>query len=292
MKKILMGFVALGMAASFTACNNCADKSCAKTAVDSVSSVYGAYVGTMINSELNRSQKLSQADKEAFLRGLQVIFGAKPDENTLIGMQVATQMSRELAQMEEQGITVDRAAVVNNFKTAFLTDSIELNTMDQTGSEFRDLYQRAMAQVEAAKQAQNTENAEEAAAETAAAEEFIAKFKAEHPNAQTTGSGLTYVIEAEGEGDKPANDANVVVNYTGKHTDGTVFDSSEGRGPASFNLQGVISGFREGLMLLGKGGKATLVMPAELAYGSAGTPDGSIKPNETLIFEVELIDIK
>lgn len=291
MKKILTGIVALGMAASFTACNNCADNSCAKTAADSISAAYGSYVGTMINSELSRYQEISSADKEAFLRGLQIVFSVEYNEHSLTGMQVATQMSKELAQMKEQGIDIDRAAVVNSFKAAFLSDSIKVSTMDQTGNNFRELYQRAMDQIQAAKDAENAENTEDAE-EKASDEDFIATFKAENPNAQTTESGLTYVIEAEGEGDKPANDANVVVNYTGKHTDGTVFDSSEGRGPASFNLQGVISGFREGLMLLGKGGKATLVMPSELAYGSVGTPDGSIKPNETLIFEVELIDIK
>ncbi len=285
-----MGVAALGMVASFTACDKCADNSCApKTAADSISSVYGAYVGTMVNTELTRYQKLSRAEKEAFLRGMQIVFGAETNENTLTGMQIATQMSKEIGQMQEQGLTIDRVAVMNNFKAAFLEDSIEMSTLNRNNTDFREVYQRAMEQLEAA-------NAETRAAEeledAVAGETFVETFKSENANAQTSNSGLTYVIEVEGEGDKPAADANVVVNYTGKHTDGTVFDSSEGRGPASFNLQGVIPGFREGLMLLGKGGKATLVMPAELAYGATGTPDGSIKPNETLIFEVELLDIK
>lgn len=284
-----MGFAALGMIASFTACDKCADKSCAKTAADSLSSVYGAYVGTMINTEFTNYQKLSREDKESFLRGMQIVFGAENNENTLTGMQVATQMAKEIAQMQAQGITIDRVAVMNNFKAAFLTDSIETSAMNHTSIEFRSLYQRAMDQIQAAKA---EENANEEMGSSASAEEFVETFKSENPEAKTTDSGLTYLIEVEGEGDKPANDANVVVNYTGKHIDGTVFDSSEGRGPASFNLQGVVPGFREGLMLLGKGGKATLIMPSDLAYGATGTPDGSIKPNETLIFEVELLDIK
>jgi FKBP-type peptidyl-prolyl cis-trans isomerase len=56
-------------------------------------------------------------------------------------------------------------------------------------------------------------------------------------------------------------------------------------------MQGVVPGFREGLMLLGKGGKATLYIPASLAYGANGVPQAGIGPNATLIFEVELIDI-
>ena len=289
MKKILMGVAALGMVAAFSACDKCADNSCAKTAVDSVSTVYGTYVGSMLNSELSQYQSPTKADKEAFLRGLQLVMGAKDDKNTRMGMQVALQMANELNQMSEQGINIDRVAVINNFKAAFLADSVDFGKLNAVNGQFRDLYQRAVEEAQAAKAA---ENAEETAAQAVADEEFVADFIAAHPGAQTAESGLTYFVEVEGEGDKPAADATVVVNYTGKHLDGSVFDSSEGRGPATFNLQGVVRGSREGLMLLGKGGKATLVMPANLAYGANGTPDGSIKPNETLMFDVELLDIK
>lgn len=285
MKKFLLGITALGLAASFTACDKCADKSCETSAADSLSSVYGAYVGTMVNTELTNYKQITREEKEAFLRGMQIVFGTDNNENTLTGMQVATQMSKELDQMQEQGIKIDRVAVMNNFKAAFLSDSIETSAMNRNSTEFRELYQRAMDQINAAKDAEN-------GVEKVTDEEFIETFKAENPEAKTTDTGLTYLIEVEGVGDKPAADANVVVNYTGKHLDGSVFDSSEGRGPASFNLQGVVPGFREGLMLIGKGGKATLIMPADLAYGATGTPDGSIRPNETLIFEVELLDIK
>ncbi|MDE6526437.1 MAG: FKBP-type peptidyl-prolyl cis-trans isomerase, partial [Muribaculaceae bacterium] len=115
--------------------------------------------------------------------------------------------------------------------------------------------------------------------------------KAENADVRTTESGLSYLIANEGDGQHPDENATVVVNYTGKHIDGEVFDTTDGRGPATFNLQGVVPGFREGLMLLGKGGKATLYIPGKLAYGNQGQPAAGIGPNEMLIFDVELLDV-
>lgn len=123
-----------------------------------------------------------------------------------------------------------------------------------------------------------------------AGEEYVAKLRSENPNVKTTDSGLSYVIETEGVAPKPEASSTVVVNYTGKHLNGEVFDSTDGRGPATFNLQGVVPGFREGLMLLGKGGKATLYIPGALAYGPNGNQ--GIGPNEMLVFDVELLDIQ
>ncbi len=288
MKKILMGVAVLGMAAAFTACDKCADNSC-KTANDSLSTAYGEYVGSMINADFMRFDNHEKSDKEAFLRGMQIVFGADDSKNTQMGMQVALQLSGELAQMKQQGLDVDRVAVMNAFKAAFLNDSVDYGQLSVASDHFRMLYQRAI------DEAQATKEAEKAAAgevdNIKAGQEYVEKFKAENPEAKTTNNGLTYLIEVEGEAPTPAEDATVVVNYTGKHINGEVFDSTDGRGPATFNLQGVVPGFREGLMLLGKGGKATLVIPGSLAYGPNGAGN-DIQPNETLIFDVELLDIQ
>ena len=289
MKKIMMGVAALGMVAAFSSCDKCADNSC-KTANDSLSAAYGNYVGSMINADFSRFDDHSKADKEAFVRGMQIVFGADDSKNTQMGMQVALQMAGELSQMKEQGIEVDRVAVMNAFKAAFLNDSVDFGRMSASSDNFRMLYQRALNEAQAAKASES--EAAEANDNVKAGEEYVAQFKAENADAKTTDNGLTYLIEVQGENPTPAADATVVVNYTGKHINGEVFDSTDGRGPATFNLQGVVPGFREGLMLLGKGGKATLVMPGNLAYGANGTPDGSIQPDETLIFDVELFDIQ
>lgn len=244
----------------------------------------------MINADFSRFDDHSKADKEAFVRGMQIVFGADDSKNTQMGMQVALQMAGELSQMKEQGIEVDRVAVMNAFKAAFLNDSVDFGRMSASSDNFRMLYQRALNEAQAAKASES--EAAEANDNVKAGEEYVAQFKAENADAKTTDNGLTYLIEVQGENPTPAADATVVVNYTGKHINGEVFDSTDGRGPATFNLQGVVPGFREGLMLLGKGGKATLVMPGNLAYGANGTPDGSIQPDETLIFDVELLDIQ
>ena len=95
-------------------------------------------------------------------------------------------------------------------------------------------------------------------------------------------TGLAIEIIAKGDSKLPSENSNVVVKYTGKLVDGTIFDSTDKHGgaPAEFNLGRVIPGFREGLQKIGKGGKARLYIPAKLGYGNQAIP--GIPPNSTL----------
>ncbi len=107
----------------------------------------------------------------------------------------------------------------------------------------------------------------------------------------TTESGLQYKVLTQGDGAKPAATDKVTVHYHGTLIDGTVFDSSVDRGkPATFGLNQVISGWTEGLQLMGVGSKYRLFLPPNLAYGDRGA-GGAIGPNSTLIFDVELLSI-
>ena len=107
----------------------------------------------------------------------------------------------------------------------------------------------------------------------------------------TTATGLQYEVLAEGSGDSPKETEQVTVHYHGTLIDGTVFDSSVERGqPATFPVNGVIPGWVEALQLMKPGAKYKLFIPSNLAYGERGA-GGSIGPNATLIFEVELISI-
>ena len=131
---------------------------------------------------------------------------------------------------------------------------------------------------------------EMAAAKAKEMEEKIAKMA---EGATTTSSGLKYIIQKQGDGNKPHAGDRVSVHYSGYLLDGTKFDSSYDRNkPFEFSLgQGrVIKGWDEGVALLNIGTKAKFFIPANLAYGSRGA-GGVIPPNATLIFEVELLDI-
>ena len=107
----------------------------------------------------------------------------------------------------------------------------------------------------------------------------------------TLPSGLQYEIIKEGKGAKPKATDKVRVHYHGTLINGVVFDSSVERGePAEFPLNAVIPGWTEILQLMPVGSKWRVVIPSELAYGSRGAGD-VIRPNMTLIFEIELLDI-
>ncbi len=120
--------------------------------------------------------------------------------------------------------------------------------------------------------------------------DFLAS-NATQPDVKTTASGLQYKILSEGKGKMPKATDSVLVNYRGTLLDGTEFDSSYKRNePISFPLNGVIPGWTEGLQLVKEGGKIQLFIPSNLAYGARGA-GGLIGPDETLIFEVELLKI-
>ncbi|MCP4471081.1 MAG: FKBP-type peptidyl-prolyl cis-trans isomerase [Gammaproteobacteria bacterium] len=108
---------------------------------------------------------------------------------------------------------------------------------------------------------------------------------------QVTESGLQYRVITATDGAKPAGSDQVTVHYRGTLIDGTEFDSSYARGePASFGLNQVIPGWSEGVQLMNVGSKFEFVIPQALGYGERGA-GGSIGPFETLIFEVELVEI-
>jgi FKBP-type peptidyl-prolyl cis-trans isomerase len=175
----------------------------------------------------------------------------------------------------------ERAAVIKGLTAAFAGEKLNYNPEQLMPEVQRVLGGKAEVQ-----------QGKAAAKAKVAADAYFADLKKDTA-IQFTASGLGYKVTQEGDGKtKPVLTDTVKVHYTGKLTDGTVFDSSVERGePAEFPLNGVIPGWTEGLQLLSKGGKATLYIPAALGYGEAGAGD-RIPPGSALVFDVELLDVK
>ena len=153
---------------------------------------------------------------------------------------------------------------------------------DEAKKEIQEYFTKMQAEQEAA-QAQMAEvNAK-------AGRDFLEE-NGKRVEVKTTASGLQYEVLQEGSGKQPKAEDFVTVHYTGKLIDGTVFDSSVERGePATFGVTQVIPGWVEALQLMKEGAKYRLFIPSQLAYGPQGA--GPIGPNQTLIFDVELIKV-
>lgn len=183
-------------------------------------------------------------------------------------------------EQQELGIETDSDALVTGFLDTFSEKS------QFSEAELEGFIKEMSEQYQVAKQQQQTQQATENAEIGIA---FLAE-NAEREGVVATGTGLQYEVISEGDGASPTAEDTVRVHYHGTLIDGTVFDSSVDRGqPAEFPLNRVISGWTEGVQLMKVGSKYKFYIPSDLAYGPRAT--GSIKPNSTLIFEVELLDI-
>lgn len=154
----------------------------------------------------------------------------------------------------------------------------------------REEIQAALQEYQKKMQAEQMAKVQEMAKENKAkGEKFLAE-NADKDGVETTDSGLQYEVVEEGDGPKPEASDSVTVHYTGKLLNGDVFDSSRERGePVTFQLSQVIPGWTEGLQLMNEGSRYKLYIPSDLAYGPGG--NRSIGPNETLIFDVELLKV-
>ncbi len=177
---------------------------------------------------------------------------------------------------------LDMDAFVQGLGDAF-SGKAQMLTDEQVG-EILSQYQRNL------QQKQIEKHQEMSAANKKTGEEFLAANKNKE-GVVTLASGLQYKIVEEGQGQQPGPDDTVKVHYTGSLINGEVFDSSVERGqPVSFPVNGVIAGWTEALQLMPVGSKWQLFIPADLAYGANG--NRTIGPNETLLFDVELLDIE
>lgn len=198
-----------------------------------------------------------------------------------LGASLGRYMQNSLEEQKAIGVNLDKAQLLAGVQDAFNGKS------KMTDAEVEETLRQFEGQV---KQAAEKKMKAEAEAQEKAGADFRANF-AKEKGVVKTKSGLLYKVEKEGTGAAPKATDTVVVNYIGTLADGTEFDNSYKRGePLTIPLNGVIKGWTEGLVNVKKGGKIKLVIPADLAYGENGVP--GIPANSTLVFDVELLDIK
>ena len=176
---------------------------------------------------------------------------------------------------------------IDDFAQA-IKDVISGSELKVDNAEAQTLVQNFFQEQEAKQQAAA---AEAGKAAKAAGEAFLAE-NGKKDGIVTLPSGLQYQVLKEGNGKKPSSTDQVVCHYEGTLIDGTVFDSSYQRNqPATFGLNQVIPGWTEGVQLMQEGAKYRFFIPYKLAYGERGA-GAQIPPFATLVFDVELIEVK
>ncbi|MGJ8663355.1 MAG: FKBP-type peptidyl-prolyl cis-trans isomerase [Marinicella sp.] len=210
-------------------------------------------------------------------------------ENGQINYKIGSDVGKYL---NDSQLEFDKDSFLTGLEDGLAGRDLRLTAEELTN--IRGVIQKKLQEVQKAKREQMMAELEVKKVENAEKGAAFMKEKAAKEGVMSTESGMLYEVLQQGEGAKPASaTATVVVHYTGSLIDGTKFDSSVDRGqPATFGLNQVIKGWTEGLQLMNTGSKYRFYIPPELAYGSDAKPGGLIGPNSTLIFDVELIEIK
>jgi FKBP-type peptidyl-prolyl cis-trans isomerase FklB len=186
------------------------------------------------------------------------------------------------ANFQKQGLEINPDIFNQGMKEAMSGTKSEL-TQDEVQEAMMELQQLMQSRQPASHSREGEINQQEG-------EAFLAENK-NREGVVTLPSGLQYMVLREGTGKTPGHTDKVTTHYHGTLIDGTVFDSSYERGqPATFPVNGVISGWTEALTKMKEGAKWRLFLPSNLAYGAQGAGD-DIGPNATLIFDVELLAV-
>lgn len=170
-------------------------------------------------------------------------------------------------------------------------EGVKQGTAGKEPSLTKEEMKKAMFQYQKSIEAMQLEKLKQIAAENALKEKSFLESNLKNTGITQTKSGLQYQVLTAGTGKIPKATSKVLVHYEGRLLDDTVFDSSIARDqPVEFQVSQVIPGWSEGLQLMKEGAKYRFFIPAKLAYGEIGSGD-AIGPNNTLIFEVELLKI-
>lgn len=293
MKKLFV-IAASAVALTFAACDKAgsaaADQIVPQSKVDSITEIFGKMAGiqvaSMFDQAMAQDSTLSKAD---FIRGMQYALAADTAAAYSYGMNIGMNFKNQVKQFAQMGVNVDESKMLAFFKESFLADTVDADAAQL----YQQVYQGLMGEVrKAKKEADDAKKAEapEAVANVKAGEEYVAALKSKDPEIKTTESGLSYKIIEPGQDPKPGETDRVLLNYTGADIQGRVFDKTDGE-PRVMPLGALVEGMKEGLQLIGKGGKATFYIPGKLAYGVDGNPRAELGPLQMLVFDVEIVAI-
>jgi len=244
----------------------------------------GMFFGTRAKSTQKDGDEF---DRDALIEGLRDVLEGKKNLDYASGVGIGQTLKRD-------NMVVDVETLSQALKDVFSEGGKTKLTEEESRAEIsmlqQELQEKRAEEREMEKKKWEKQMAEAAPKNEASGKAFLAE-NGKKEGVKTTGSGLQYKILKEGEGKTPGEKDRVSVIYKGMLLDGTVFDDSQGK-PRSFGVNRVIKGWTEGLQLMKEGGKATLWIPGDIAYGMTPRMGGKIEAMHTLVFDVELVGVK
>lgn len=297
MRKFILSLGVVALAAG--ALTSCGDKGSSsaskedKAFADTLATTLGEFAGAQQQTTFSRmkanmtEEEIAKFKKDDFLAGLRAVLESDTSRVAYYqGVQTGLQLLQPImAVSQNYGYPVDPKTVYNAFKAVYEKDS--LASADTYYAAYQEAYQKLQErakEIEQKRLAESKENKENLEAGKAFADKALKDGYTKAP------SGIVYKIDNAGTGNKVQPTDKVSIFYKGKKVDGTVFDETK-TDPYTASASAFIPGFNEALTMLAKGGKMTVIIPGELAYGLEGAGN-LIGPNETLVFDIEVADIQ
>lgn len=298
MRKFLISLgVAAITAGALTSCGDNASSSASKedkAFADTLATTLGGFAGAQQQGSFTRmkanmtEEQLAKYKKEDFLAGLRAVLESDTSRVAYYqGLQTGLQLLQPIIGVSQNyGYPVDPKVVYKAFKEVYEKDS--LASADEYYAAYQEAYQKLQErarEIEKQRISESKENKENIEAGKAFAEKAV-----KEEGYTKAPSGIVYKIENPGTGDKIQSTDKVSLFYKGKKVDGTVFDETK-TDPYTSSASAFIPGFNEALTMLAKGGKMTVIIPGDLAYGLEGAGN-LIGPSETLVFDIEVADVQ